>query len=220
MDSPNPASSGGALSALESALAGAVPPVEEAAQASLARLLALLLEWREAGITGFASSEALVRGYFEEALALRAFLPPRGPYLDVGSGGGTPALPLAVVSGASEWTLLEPRRTAVGFLELAIENLGITDRVRVVRCRLKNFLSQPEEWNRMRKATAVTLRAVRLRKQEWKGLAQALRPEARVIWPTSQAARERADLPSGLYEERSVPVERGIVWIGCPRRTQ
>ena len=202
---------------LAEALAGLEPALEAAQETALVRLFGLLQERQGTGITGFNSSEALARHYFREALELRRFLPGRGPYLDVGSGGGTPALPLAAVAEGA-WTLLEPRRQAAGFLDLAADSLGIASRVQVVRARLHNYLNNPAQRSSLGAVAAVTLRAVRLRAQEWKGLAAALSHEAVVIWLTSESARARADLPSGVYDEEIFPAERGVVWLGRPRR--
>ena len=209
--------SAGALPA--EALSGVEPPLPAGAVEKLTRLFGLLREWRGAGITGFRSPEGLARHYFREALLLRALLPARGACLDVGSGGGTPALPLAIALDASRWTLLEPRRAAAGFLELAADRLGVASRVRVIRHRLGNYLGFEEGRSTVAAVSAVTLRAVRLRPAEWRGLAAALPADAAVIWPTSAAARNRAALPIGLYEEKLLPAERGIVWMGQPRRT-
>ena len=92
-----------------------------------------------AGIVGFRSAEDLALHYFREALLLARLLPERGPFLDIGSGGGTPALPLAI-AGGGHWILLEPRQVSAAFLEMAADKLGLSTRVRVVRQRLKEFL--------------------------------------------------------------------------------
>ncbi len=192
----------------------------EGAEARLDELFRLLRAWRGRGITGFSTPEALAEGYFAGALSLRGHLPASGPRLDIGSGAGTPALPLAILeaeTGAGgPWTLLEPRRQAAGFLGVAVENLGLASRVRVVRQRLNDYLNDDETTPALRALSAVTLRAVRLSRREWIGLAASLGPEAVVIWPTSAAARARADLRPGLFREEMRPARRGIVWVGRP----
>lgn len=193
------------------------PPVGEEAAGRLETLYRLLRERRHLGLTGFRSPEALVERYFGDALALRPHLPAAGPCLDIGSGAGTPALPLAVAAGGGDWLLLEPRRRAAAFLESAIEDLGLASRIRVLRLHFKDYLNQEEAPEYLGRVAAVTLRAVRLKKVEWRGLAAGLRLSAVVIWPTSEAGRERADLPEGLFEEERRPAERGIVWRGTPR---
>lgn len=192
------------------------PPVGEKAAGRLETLYCLLRERRHLGLTGFRSPEMLVERYFRDALALRPDLPAAGPYLDIGSGGGTPALPLAAAAEDGDWLLLEPRRRAAVFLEAAVEAMGLAGRIRVLRLHFKDYLKQEEAAEFLGRVAAVTLRAVRLKTVEWRGLATRLRPPAVVIWPTSEAGRERADLPDGLFEEERRPAERGIVWRGTP----
>lgn len=214
MTSEIPAPSGGPLA---EALLGIEPPLNAEAFEKLGNLFDLLRAWKGAGLFGFRSAEDLAHHYFREALLLRPLLPAEGPFLDVGSGGGTPALPLALARSAGDWILLEPRKTPAAFLEMAAESLGLTTRVRVVRERLKHFLSLERGRDDLARVSAVTMRAVRLQAPEWKGLACGLSAGTPVIWPTSRAARTRAVLEEGLFEETFTPAERGVVWIGRPR---
>jgi len=201
--------------ALTEALSGVEPPVSPETHEQLARLFQMLGAWRGAGIVGFRSAEDLALHYFREALLLGRLLPERGPFLDIGSGGGTPALPLAI-AGGGHWILLEPRQVSAAFLEMAADKLGLSARVRVVRQRLKEFLRSETGRTELARVSAVTMRAVKLRSDEWTALAAGMSAGTLVIWPTSRPARERAALESGLFDEEFVPADRGIVWVGRP----
>jgi 16S rRNA (guanine527-N7)-methyltransferase len=58
-------------------------------------------------------------------------------WLDFGSGGGFPALPLAIVGVGERWTLIESRRNKTLFLRKAIQDLKISN-ADVVLDRLEN----------------------------------------------------------------------------------
>ena len=45
--------------------------------------------------------------------------------IDLGSGAGLPGIPLAIASGDRKFVLVEPKRRAAAFLELAIEHLEL-----------------------------------------------------------------------------------------------
>jgi 16S rRNA (guanine527-N7)-methyltransferase len=63
-------------------------------------------------------------------------------WLDLGSGGGLPAIPLAIAGVGSEWTLVESRRNKTLFLRKIIEELGLSC-VQIVLGRLEGLL-EPE----------------------------------------------------------------------------
>ena len=54
--------------------------------------------------------------------------------VDIGSGAGLPGIPLAVARPRCGFSLVEPKARRAGFLELAVERLGLGN-VRVVRAR-------------------------------------------------------------------------------------
>ena len=63
--------------------------------------------------------------------------------MDFGSGGGFPAIPLAIAGVGAHWTLVESRRTKTLFLRKAIEELEIST-ITVVLARLEDILGQQE----------------------------------------------------------------------------
>jgi len=94
----------------------------------LDRWLAAVLE--TPGLTALRDPETARAVLLDDALrALELVSATDGPIVDVGSGGGTPGIPLAVSLSAREVTLLEAERRKCGFLEqwtAEIPNLSVT----------------------------------------------------------------------------------------------
>ncbi|HVE75879.1 MAG TPA: RsmG family class I SAM-dependent methyltransferase [Actinomycetota bacterium] len=94
---------------------------------------------RRLGLVGFPESQILEQ--IARALLLNNVLEGR-TFVDVGSGGGLPGLPLAIVN-PGKGTLVEPRSKAVGFLEKAVRDLRLD--VRVIRSRAQEWADvEPE----------------------------------------------------------------------------
>lgn len=89
------------------------------------------------GLTAVSSYEAAWRLHVEDALAALPLVR-EGPAVDVGSGGGSPGIPLAAARPELEFHLLESARRKCDFLESAA---AVFPNVRVV-CR------RAEEWGR------------------------------------------------------------------------
>lgn len=66
----------------------------------------------------------------------------QGQCLDLGSGAGVPGLPLALLWPDSRWVLLDAGRRRVEFLVVAIRDLGLGGRVRVVEGRAEALARQ------------------------------------------------------------------------------
>ena len=64
--------------------------------------------------------------------------PPPDSALDIGSGGGFPGIPLAIVWPETRFTILESREKKAGFLERAVRELGIRN-VAVACGRLEEY---------------------------------------------------------------------------------
>ncbi|MBK6847519.1 MAG: 16S rRNA (guanine(527)-N(7))-methyltransferase RsmG [Proteobacteria bacterium] len=114
-------------------------PLEHAQAERLGRLLQLLSHWAQRiRLTGSADSEQLVRRHLADALMLAAALPLQRTQhcLDVGSGGGLPALPTAVLRPELEITLVEPQQRKCAFLRTAIHALAL-EGCRVLQQRLE-----------------------------------------------------------------------------------
>jgi 16S rRNA (guanine527-N7)-methyltransferase len=80
-----------------------------------------------------------VIAHIERSLDLAsAFERDTGHYLDLGSGGGVPGLPLAMLLPQASWTLLEGSTTRSDFLRNAVTRLRLGGRVDVVSQRAED----------------------------------------------------------------------------------
>jgi len=115
-------------------------PITDDQAGQLAVYLRLLQRWnRVHNLTGLHGESALVESGVIDSLRAAALLPPRTEVLDVGSGAGLPAIPLAVTDPGRRWVLVEPRRKRVTFLEEVRRQLALEDRVVVRRARLEQL---------------------------------------------------------------------------------
>jgi len=157
------------------------------------RYMELLFAWnRGAGLTAFRDSvEAEARGVRPSLEAL-PLLPCEGTVLDVGSGGGFPALPLALARPGLRFTCCEPAARKAAFLREAGRALGLV---------LTVWESSAEE--ALREGTevfdAITVRGVRLRRPLLRLLRRALSPGGHLlIWTGGETLREYRNAMSTL----------------------
>lgn len=117
--------------ALEALLAGA--GVETRLAGPLAQYGALLLETnRRFNVSGADTPEELLP-HLLDSLSVVPYM--HGPLVDVGSGGGLPAIPLAIAAGV-EVTLIESTTKKAAFLEAALGTLGLPGHVIPQRAEL------------------------------------------------------------------------------------
>jgi 16S rRNA (guanine527-N7)-methyltransferase len=91
----------------------------------LRRYCDLLLSWgARINLTGAGSVEDLVEEHLPDAFAMAAVVLPSARVIDVGSGGGLPAIPFALLRPDARVTLIEPRAKRCAFLRFATAQLG------------------------------------------------------------------------------------------------
>jgi 16S rRNA (guanine527-N7)-methyltransferase len=106
---------------------------------------------------------------FEPAVAARLVPSDAQDWIDVGSGGGSPAIPLKILKPALRLTMVESRSRKAAFLREATRQLGLllTD---VVDTRLEDLAASRQE-----AADLVTSRGVRLDTPALDAIARILR---------------------------------------------
>ena len=134
--------------------------LDQPARTSLVDHLRLLLAWTEAvNLTAIRAPAEAVRGHTLDALAGVALLRARAvdEFVDLGSGGGVPGIPLAVVLPARRALLVDSIAKKARFLGTATAALGLADRVEVAPVRAEALAADARHRERW---PAVTARAV------------------------------------------------------------
>jgi len=111
--------------------------------------LAELCQWNEkTNLTGLTSKKEIIEELLFDSILPSAFLPDQGRFLDVGSGGGFPGIPLKICK--PEWAalFLEPNSKKASFLQQVIRLTKLRN-AQVVRGRIEESarLLHPEGYH-------------------------------------------------------------------------
>jgi len=149
---------------------------------NLAAYVELLGKWnRKINLTALSvdplSDDAVDRLIVEPVLAARRVDPGDALVVDVGSGGGSPAIPFLLASPALRLIMVEVKVRKCAFLREALRQLAI-ERGTVENCRLEELLSRAELHEA---ADIVTVRAVRPDRRLLNAMQAFLRPGGRLF---------------------------------------
>jgi 16S rRNA (guanine527-N7)-methyltransferase len=152
-------------------------------------------------LIGFGTRAERIRRYFAEPLGALPFVPRGGEALDIGSGGGSPALPLALVTPAVRWTLMESRRRKSLFLSEVARTVGL-ENVRVISERFRGGEREPID-----EIDVITVRGVRMSTGLLEAIRETVRRGGRLLWFTGREsfAAVREELESRWDGEVSGP---------------
>lgn len=150
-------------------------------ESALAAYYELLSRWnRKINLTSLDNpDEAIDRLLLEPVVAARA-VGGSGPreLIDVGSGGGSPAIPLALALGPDvRLTMVEVKARKSAFLREAIRQLNLTGAT-VETSRYEELLAKPEL---LEKFDLLSVRAVRVEPRVLMTLQAFVRPGGRVL---------------------------------------
>ena len=137
----------------------------------------LLRKWnRKVSLTSLpveeAGDEALDRLLIEPALATRYFPEANSIVLDVGSGGGSPAIPMKLAAPRISLRMVEAKTRKAAFLREVARTLELGDAV-VDAVRFEELLARPALHDAF---DVLTLRAVRVDRKTLSGLQSFIRP--------------------------------------------
>ena len=115
---------------------------DPARQASLLQYLELLVKWNKAyNLTAVRDPEQMVVKHLLDSLAIAPYL--RGQRLiDVGTGGGLPGVPMAILFPGREFHLLDSNGKKTRFLFQVKTALGL-DNMAVHQARVETFQCEP-----------------------------------------------------------------------------
>jgi len=149
---------------------------------SLLRFADLLIRWNQSiNLTGARSSGAIVADHYPDAYALARRLDRPARLVDVGSGGGLPALPLALLRPDLVIRLCEPIAKKAAFLRTAIRELKLADRVALEARRAEELAEEMAEGGLRGLFDVATSRAT-FAPETWLALGRRLvRPGGRVF---------------------------------------
>lgn len=159
----------------------------------------LLARWnRKINLTALDEpDQAVDRLLLEPILAARYLPSPDIRLLDVGSGGGSPAIPLTLASPGLSLTMVEVKARKSAFLREAIRVLELSNAA-VETSRYEELLTRPELHEAF---DALSIRAVRVELRTLMTLQAFMRPSGLLLMFRG---------PGGPIEPQSVPV---LQWV-------
>jgi 16S rRNA (guanine527-N7)-methyltransferase len=167
--------------AARAAVAGVPVPAELAV--ALAAYLDFLATWnRKINLTALplepATDEAIDRLIVEPLVAVRHVRPEDRLAIDIGSGGGSPAIPMRLAAPALRFVLVEVKSKKAAFLRAVVRELSLSN----VEIENRAAGELPSRSDLLGAADIVTMRAVRADANIMKIVQAVLRDGGRLFW--------------------------------------
>ncbi|MCA1650614.1 MAG: 16S rRNA (guanine(527)-N(7))-methyltransferase RsmG [Acidobacteria bacterium] len=139
----------------------------------------LLARWnKKINLTALEDPDAAIdRLLLEPVAAARHVAVGATRLMDVGSGGGSPAIPLKLAANGLGLTMVEVKARKSAFLREAVRHLGLSDTT-VETSRFEELLSRPELHERF---DVLSLRAVRLEPRMLNTIQAFVRPGGQIM---------------------------------------
>jgi len=161
-----------------------------------------LIHWnKKINLTGL-SGAARVRRLVVEPVWIGLQLKPQGTLADIGSGNGSPAIPLHVVCNFRKAHLIEVRSKRAAFLRHLTTTLPLSDVV-IHRARFEDVITElgPVDW--------ITLQGVALTSDLLDSVKQVASATTNIVWISS----EDVQLPLDPVRTLTVPVTGTKVFL-------
>lgn len=154
------------------------------------------IEW---GLLGPREGDRIFSRHVLNSVAVESLIPRGVDVVDVGSGAGLPGIPLAIVRPDLHVTLLEPLLRRVTFLEQSLHELGLADRIEVVRGRAEEL--------RKRHFDVVTCRAVAPLERLLGWTAPLFLPDGELLALKGSSAADEIDDAARALDRRRLTAE-------------
>ena len=186
---------------LERRLARTAMRVSTAQLDQLADYLILLVRWnRRMNLTALDDQDAAVDRLIVEPVVASAEMDAHSRSLvDIGSGGGSPAIPLKVMRPDVALTMIEVKTRKSVFLREVARHLGLSSTA-VETTRFEDVLAKP---NVLGTVDTLSVRAVRAETAQLALFGQALRQGGQQLWFLS-GSQPLAPMPASLRIEREI----------------
>jgi 16S rRNA (guanine527-N7)-methyltransferase len=176
-----------------------VPPH---AEARLVTYFDLLFRWNQKiNLTSLSNIDEAIDRLLLEPVAAARELPHSPGIIDLGSGGGSPAIPLALALSATLLVMVESRSRKAAFLREAVRELGMNAVVEAAR--FEEVAARPDYQGGM---DVVSIRAVRMDSPAWTAAAVFLKSQGTVALFTTAEANPLEDLPETLVWQKTTPL--------------
>ena len=163
--------------------------VDENLSGKLVVYFELLQHWnRKINLTSLTDSDEAIDRLLLEPVAAARYLPHQARVADFGSGGGSPAIPLALASGTTGLLMVESRLRKCAFLREAAREVGLRATVESAR-----FEDVAVRTNYMAGFDLVSLRAIRHDEPALASAAALLREDGVVALFRGPLGHERFD---------------------------
>ncbi len=134
----------GFIRQLEQGLAGAKICVTGRQMDLMAVHAGELLAWnKKINLTAITRPDQVAEKHVVDSLMIAKMMPPLTAVLDMGSGGGFPAIPLKIVLPETRFILVDSSRKKINFLKHVIRTLGL-DGIEAVHARVEDLHHDPE----------------------------------------------------------------------------
>jgi len=176
---------------------------DDAQVAALASYADALLRWNaRINLTAARGVDQLIAEHFPDAFALARKLEQPARVIDVGSGGGLPAIPLALLRPDLSFVLVEPIAKKAAFLRTALRELGLGARASVRIARGETIARETP------RAFDVAISQATFAPDKWLPLAARLvRPGGRIFALTAADALPGHPVRELYFEDRRALIE-------------